>query len=138
MIIQRSVAFGTGLQTVVEIQHDFIQRHFVNQHHATAADVFKLFLIAALFFQQLEHFTHKIFTGDYGCFNDRLFNLFDLRWIGELRRIINFNQRTICAGDFVTHTGSSGNQVNVELAFQSFLHNFHMQQAEESTTKSKA
>ena len=53
MIVERSVAPRHRLQSVVKVEHDLVQRQLVLQHHARGADIFKTFLLAALFLDQL-------------------------------------------------------------------------------------
>ena len=91
MIIERRIAARRRLQPVVEIQHDFIQRHLIEQQHAAAADVLELLLRAALFFQQLQDLAEIFLARDHRGIDDRLFDLLDLGRIGKLLRIVDFD-----------------------------------------------
>src|SRR5260370_39332834 len=55
MVVQRSVPARHGLQAVVEIQDDFVQRHFVTQEDAATPEMFELLLNSTLLFQQLQN-----------------------------------------------------------------------------------
>ena len=55
VVIERSVAARNALQPVVEIEHDFVERHFVGEHDARGREVFEFLLHAALFLAQRQH-----------------------------------------------------------------------------------
>ena len=69
--------------------------------------------------------------------HDRFAHLFDPRGIRHLRRIVDHDHGAIAHDDFVDHRGCGGNEVHIEFALETLLHDFHVQQAEESTTKTK-
>ena len=91
MIIERRIAARGRFQPVVEIEHDLVQRHLVQQHHAAAADVLELLLHPALLFQQLQNPADVLFARDHGGVDDRLFDLLDVGRIGKLGRIIDLD-----------------------------------------------
>ena len=64
VIVERGVAARDRLQAVVEIEHDFVQRQLVGEHHARRADVFEVLLLAALVFHQLQDAADIFFVGE--------------------------------------------------------------------------
>ncbi len=95
MVIERRIAARGGFQAVVEIENDFVQRQFISQQHAPAADVFEFLLVAALLFEQLQDLADEVFARNDGGVDDRLFDLFDKRGIGKLGGIIDFDDRSV-------------------------------------------
>ena len=49
VVIERSVAARNAFQPVVEIEDDFVERHFVGEHDARGRKIFEILLHAALF-----------------------------------------------------------------------------------------
>src|SRR5206468_1699720 len=45
---------------------------------------------------------------------------------------------SVCRRDQITHVGSSGDQIEIEFALQTLLHNLHVQQSEKTATKAEA
>ena len=52
MIVQRCIPAAGRLQPVIKIQNDLVQRKFVAQQHARAANILKLLLLPALLFNK--------------------------------------------------------------------------------------
>ena len=75
MIIERSVALRDRFQPVVKIEHDLVQRQFVDEHHAVGRDVFKLFLHAAFFVEQRQDAAEKFVVRQDRRLDERLFDL---------------------------------------------------------------
>jgi hypothetical protein len=138
VVIERGVAARTRFQAVVEIEHDFVERHLVSEHHAAAADVFELLLRAALLFEQLEDAAQVFFARDHHGVDDGLFDLFDLGGVGELGGVIDLEHFAGRGGDAIAHARRGGDQVDIELALQALLHDFQVQQAEESAAEAEA
>ena len=89
MIIERSISARSGFQAIVEIQHDLVQRKFIEQQHASRADVFELLLVAALLFEQLQDLANIFFARDDSRVDNRLFDLLNRGRVRELLRIID-------------------------------------------------
>ena len=70
--------------------------------------------------------------------DNRLKNGFDGTDFRQFGRVFNFDFLAVLQHDFVNHRRRSGNQVHVELAFQTFLHDFQVQQTQEAATEAEA
>ena len=108
------------------------------QHDARGTDVFKSFLFAALFFHQLQNAADIFFVGQDGGENHRLFDFGDLTGRRPARRIIDFDHLAIGLVNLVAHAGRGRDQLQIELALQSLLDNFHVQQAEKAAAESES
>src|SRR5690606_7333576 len=75
MIIERGITPRNAFEPVVKIQHDLIQRQFVNQHYAILCDVFEFFLNSAFFVEQEQNAPEKGIARQDRRFDERLFDL---------------------------------------------------------------
>ncbi len=138
MIVEGSVAARNGFEAVVEIEDDLVERQFVVEHDAGGADVLESFLLAALFFDQRENAADIFFVGENGGEDDGLLDFGDLAGIEPARRVVDFDHGAVGFVDLVADAGSGGDEVEIELALQAFLNDFHMEQAEKAAAKSEA
>ena len=92
VVVERGVSARDGFQAVVEVEHDFVQRQFVLQHDARAADVLETLLLAALLFHQLQNAADIFFVGQDHREDDRLFDFGNFALIGPAGRIVDFDQ----------------------------------------------
>ena len=76
---------------------------------------------------------HIKMDGDYG-----FANLVNSSGIGNLRRIFNPDDFAIGLEHLVHHAGRRRDQILVELALKTLLHDLHVEQAEEAAAKAKA
>ncbi len=81
---------------------------------------------------------HGIVGGDDHGGDHRLFDLGDFAGRGKLRGIIHLQHFAHSGGDAIAHAGRGGDQVDAELALQAFLHDLHVQQAEEAAAEAEA
>ena len=70
--------------------------------------------------------------------DDRLFDPVDLRFVGQLHRIIDHQRVTREGDDAVNHGCRRGDQAQAELALEPLAHDVHVQQAQKATAKTKA
>ena len=71
-------------------------------------------------------------------FDDRLANLVDFRGIRHFRRVLDARDRPVAQLNLVDDGGSSGHERHVVLALEAFLHDIHVQQAQEPAAESEA
>ena len=138
MVVEGSVAARDGLEAVVEVEDDFVQRQFVVQHDARGADVFEGLLLAAFFFDEREDSADVFFVGEDRGEDDGLFDLFDFAGIEPARRIVDFDHRAVGFIDLVADAGSGGDEVEIEFALETLLNDLHVEQAEEAAAESEA
>ena len=94
-------------------------------------------LHAALLRAQRDHRTHVFLRHIQIYRDDGLAYLVYLGRVGHFGWVIHHQLRAVAQLHFVDHRGRGGDQVHVELALQPFLHDLHMQQPEETATKTK-
>src|SRR5215213_1072729 len=137
VVVQRRITTRHGFQSIVKIQHDLVQRQLIREHHAIRRDVLKTFLQTALLFEQRKN-PAKMFIGRQDDGADHwLFDLRDASRIWHLRRRIDLQHLAVSRRHYVTHAGSSRDQIEIKLTLQSLLHDFHVQQTEKATAKPK-
>ena len=103
-----------------------------------AAHVLHIDLNAALLVTQSHDVADIFLRHKNGRSDNRLKNGFDSADFRQFGRIFNFNFLAVFQHDFINHCWRSGNQVHVELALQTFLHDFQVQQAQEAATETEA
>ena len=62
----------------------------------------------------------------------------DARGLGKILRTTDINHLAVSLVDVIVHRGARGNEVQVELALQALLDDFHVQQAQEAHAEAKA
>src|SRR5438067_5246461 len=82
VVVERRVSARDGLQPVIEVEHDLVQRKLVRQHHAGLGYVLKVHLTTALLFHQFQNATNVLLVSQDLRQNDRLLNALDVRGIG--------------------------------------------------------
>ena len=70
--------------------------------------------------------------------NHRLFNVFDLGHVGQVHRIVHFNHFKISLSHLIDHTRIGRNYIEIILAADTLLDDFHVQQPEETTAKAES
>ncbi len=136
LVVHGRIAARYRFQLVEEIQHDFAQRHFVGQHDLLAV-IGHVQLHAPLLVRQGHDRAHIVLRHIKMHGDDGFANLVDLAGVGNLGRVFNLEDIPIGLQHFVHHAGRSSDQILVELALQTLLDDFHVQEAEETATESK-
>ncbi len=138
LVVHRAVALGLGFQLVVEIDEDFRKRQHAGKHHARVVDGFRVRHFAAFFQHELHHVA-DVFAGHHDIHvHDGFADLLDHLGLGEKRRVIYDDFRTIREIHVIDHGRVGGDHIHIELAPQPFLDDLHVQQAEEAAAETEA
>ena len=70
--------------------------------------------------------------------DDRLLHVLDLSRVRQVRRVGQLDHLAVFLVNTVHNAWCSGNQIQVVLAFQTFLNDFQMQKSKEATSETKA
>ena len=138
VIVERRVAARNALQPVVEIEHDFVERHLVGEHDARRREILEIFLHAALFLAQLQDAADRFLGRDDHGGDHRLFDLLNRGGRRKFRGVVHFHHFAVGGGDAVAHARRGGDQVDIEFALQALLRDLHVQQAEKSAAETEA
>ena len=71
------------------------------------------------------------------AFDKRLFDLCDAAGVRHLRRRIDLGDLAVCSRHAIPHARRGRDQVEIKLAFEPFLHDLHVQQAEKIRSESR-
>jgi hypothetical protein len=105
--------------------------------HGARADVGQFLLDAAPVLAELED-AAEIFVGrEDGCLNPRLVDVENSHHVGHVRRVVEVDRRAIAHVQFVDDRRGGGDQVEVELAAETLLDDFEVEQAEEATAEAE-
>ena len=138
VVVERGVAARDGLQPVVEIEHDLVERQLVDEHHALLGDVLELLLHAALLLEQRQDAAEVLVVREDRRLDDRLFDLRDADGVGHLRGRVDLDHLAVGRRHAVAHAGRGRDEVEVELALEPLLHDLHVEQAEEAAAEAEA
>ena len=137
MVVQRSIAARSRFKLIEEVHDNFVHRQIISQHDL-AAHVLHINLNAALLVTQSHDVADIFLRHKNGCSDNRLKNGFDGADFRQFGRVFNFDFLAVFQHDFINHRRRGGNQVHVKLAFQTFLHDFQVQQTQEAATEAEA
>ena len=137
MVVQRSIAARSGFEFIEKVHHDFVHRQIVSQHDLTT-HILHIDLHAALLVTQSHDVADILLRHKNGRSNNRLKNGFDAADVGQFGRIFDFDFFAAFQHDFVNHRRRGGNQIHVKLALQAFLHDFQVQQTQETAAEAEA
>ena len=139
VVVKRGVSARNGLKAVVKIKHDFGQGHVEVELDAVGREVVLAGDHAALVDAQRHHRAHVVRLRDDLGLDEGLFDAVKARRIGVVRGV-RHEERLVDVGlgvGEVRHVGHRRNHGHIELALQAFLHDFHVEHAEESAAEPK-
>ncbi len=137
-VIHAAVATGDALDAVVKVNEDFVERQCALEHHAGGVEGLGVFEQAALITDEVHHVADVFVGANDEVSNDGFLNPVNDRGIGHVRGVVDFHLGAVGEHYLVNHAGVSRDDVHVELAPQTFLDDFQMQQAKKTATKSEA
>ena len=138
VIVEGSISLGNTLQLIVEINHNLAQRQHEVQLYTVTAHVLLVNQFATLIQTKLHNRTDVIGCGDDGGTDIWLLDMVNHRWVWQSRRVVNLLLATLLVIYHIRYVRNGGDNIHVELAVQTLLHNFHVEQTEESATETEA
>ena len=137
MVVEGRIPLGDALQLVVEVDDDFAQRHVVVDFHAVARNVFLLHQLAALAQTEGHDGADVVGTGDDRSADVGFLDVVDHRDVGHAAGVVHLHDMALLVEYLVRYVGHGGDDVHVELAVQTLLHNLHMEQSEETAAEAE-
>ena len=137
MVIEGSVALGAGLELVEEVEHDFGQWNAVVHLDTIGGDVLHRAHNATVVLAQIHHRTDEFLGRDDVGGNHRLDNLLDLA-VREFARVGHMMLAAVLGGHVVGDVRGGLDQVEAELAGESLVDDFHVQQTQEAAAEAEA
>ncbi len=138
LVIHRSVPPCDRFDPVAEVHEDFIERDLRGQHHALGVKRLRLLHLPP-FFPHHRHQVPNILVGAQQVDrHHRLADLLDHARIRHLHRIFHFEHLPIGQVHLVNDAWVCRDHLHIELARKPLLHDFHVQQPEESAPKTKS
>lgn len=138
LIIHGAVAFGHGFEAVVEVDEDVGERNFGREHDAEFVDCLGVFEFASLFHDELHNVSDVVSGNHNEDADDGFADFFDGLGFGEVGGVVDDEFFAVGLGDLVNDRGVGGDDVHVELAAESFLDDFHVEEAEEAAAEAEA
>ena len=93
---------------------------------------------AALVHTQLDDRSNKVGLGDNLGMDIGLVHLGNIVRLWHARRIVDILLLAIGQAHLILHIGYRGDNIHVEFPLQAFLHNLHVQQAQETAAEPEA
>src|ERR1700722_18128510 len=138
MVIERSVTARNTFEAVVKIENDFVEWQLISEHDARGREIFKIFLRATFVLAKLQDAANRIFVGDDHGLDDGLFDFCNVAGIGKFGGAVDLHDLAVDAGDAITHAWRGGDEIQAKFALEALLHDFHVQEAEETTAETKS
>ena len=82
--------------------------------------------------------TNIIGSRDNGRFDIRFFNMIDQSRIRHTTGIMHFSHIALLIIYIIRYVRHGSNHIHIKFTVETFLHNFHMKQSEESATETEA
>ena len=138
LVVEPGIAARERLHLVEEVEDDLRERELPVDLHARGIEVaHPLVLAAPLGAERHDH--ADVITRDHDPrLHVRLFHVVDHPSGGHQRGVLDERHLAVGRVDLVLDARHGGDEVEVELALEPFLHDLHVQQPEESTTESEA
>ena len=136
LIVHRRIATADRFELIKEVEHDFTQGHVVGQHDL-ATVVGHVELHTTLLIGQCHDRPHIVLRHVQMHGDDGFANFLHRALVGHLGRVLHQDDFAVGLDHLVDHAGCGGDQVLVKLTLQAFLHDLHVQQAQETTTETK-
>ena len=138
MPIEGRIAFGDRFEFVVEVDHDLAQGHIEEQFHTVAADILLFDEFTAFTEAERHNRADEISCRDHRRTYIRLLDPVNLRQIRHAGRVMHLYHTAIFGIDIIGYVRHRGDDVHIEFAIQTLLHDLHVQQAKESAAKTEA
>ena len=97
------------------------------EFHTGGVQILHILELAPTAGAQVHNIPHKIHRGDNVRPNDGLLRHLDDRRVGIVGGVIDIHHFPVSFGDAVNNGGGRGDQVQVELPFQTLLDDLHVQ-----------
>ncbi len=138
LVVHGAIAFGHGFKAVVEIDEDVGERNGGGEEDAEFVDGLGVFQFASLFHDELHGISNVVAWEHDEDANHGLTDFLDGLLLGEIGGIVDDQFFAVGFGDLVDYAGVGGDDIHVELTAESFLDDFHVEEAEESAAETEA
>ncbi len=131
VVVERGVPARGGLETVVEIQDDLVQRDLVRHHHPVGSDVLEIGLSAPALLAQGENGAHVLLRGDDDRPDERLLDGVDPPSVGNHRRVVDGDRLAVRQMNAIDDCRRRGDEREAKLALEPLLDDLHVEKAQE-------
>ena len=138
LIVEGSIAAGAGFQRIEEVIDDFIQRQLIVQLHAVSIQIFGVFISASTLLTKLHDGADVGCRGQNVCFYIWFLSGNDGSRVRIVGWVVDMHDGTISQLQLVHNGRCGGDEVQIELTFQTFLNNFHVEQTQEAAAETEA
>jgi len=137
-VVHGTVSPGHGFEAVVEIDEDVGEGDGGREEDTSVIDGLGILELAPFLHDELHDFTDELARNHDEDPHDGFADLLDDGRIREVARVVDDECFPIRLGDLVDHRGVGGNDIHVEFAAEAFLHDFHVEKAEEAAAEAEA
>ncbi len=138
VVVERSIAPAHGLKLVEEIEDDFAEREFPIELDALGVEV-RHVLVDAAPLRAERHDRADILGGHHNpCLHVRLLDVCDGLAGRHQRWVLDQLHRSVGQIDLVFDRRNGGDELEIEFAAQSLLHDLHVKESEEPGAESES
>ena len=136
-VVQTGVTLGAGLQGVKEVVDDLTDGHGVVQLTQGGVQVLHVLEDAAALLTQGHDVAHIVGGCHDGHVGVGLLGSRDGAYVGVVVGVIHHDDGAVGLGDLVNDRGHGGDQVQIELALQTFLNDLHVEHTQKSAAEAE-
>ena len=138
VVVEGGVSAADRFQPVVEVEDDLRQRQFVLQGDPGRVEVFHGLVDATPVPGQFHDIADVVVRDDDLGLDERLFHGVDVRGIRHVGRVVHHEHFAGGGRDPVLHARHGGQDREPVFPFEPLLHDFHVEQSEESAAKAES
>ena len=137
MVVEGSITLRDGFQFVVKVKDNFAQRHLESQFHTVSREIDLVLQHASAVDAERHDGPSELILRNNLSENVRLFDMVNFRHLGQAAGVVHLNHLAVSFVALERHVGHRGDDVHVEFAIKTFLHDFHVQQAQKTATEAE-
>ena len=137
VIIERGIALGDTLEFVVKVKYHLAEGKVEGYLDAVSGEISLVLEYSTLVHAEFDYGSNEVGFGNNLGVNVGFIHFGNVVRFGHAGGVVDILLLAIGEFYLVLHVGDSGDDIHVELPFKAFLHNFHVQQAEETATETE-
>ena len=138
IVVHGTVAACAGLELVVEIKNDFMERHTRRDHDMEFVDGLRAEADTAFVQHEIHDIAHVGRGRDDLRFDHGLLHMVDRARIWHVERIVYLLHGSVLKEHMVDDGGICENQIHIVFAREALLDDIHVEQAEEAAAEARA
>ena len=138
LVVEGGIALGGGFQLIEEVENDLREWDGIGKVDTCLIEVGHRLEDAATILHKLHDIPYHIGGDEDLYLGDRFFDMLDLGHRRELRRIVHRYHRAVGLVDVINDRRRGGDELQVVLTLEAFLHDVHVKQSQKAAAETEA